>query len=232
MTSDPSTVERSVADRLIGWQVREGRSFPWHAGTDSFQVLIAEILLRQTRADSVPTVLATCLKRFPTPAALASAVEDEVVAVIETLGFGYQRARQLRALAAAIEEDFEGVVPQSVEALQRLPGVGRYTAAIVAATCYGTPAAAVDTNVARVVSRIFDLVPSHAEARKSNNIWNTAERIVAARPNAAARLTWAMVDLAAGICTVRMPRCRQCPLLDVCLTGKRLTGGTPGVLAR
>lgn len=212
----PATDPQTVASSLLSWLDTHGRAFPWRAGAEPFEVLVAEILLRQTRAESVPPVLTALMRRCPHPEALALACEEDLKAIIAVLGFGNQRAAQLRALGVAIMADHGGVVPGAVEALRALPGVGAYTAGLVAATCFGSTTPAVDTNVARVLCRFYGLTPSHAEARKSTNVWDAAAALSSARPDAAARLTWAAVDLAASVCTARSPDCPSCPLAAWC----------------
>jgi A/G-specific adenine glycosylase len=179
-------------------------------------VLLAEILLRQTRAASVPPVLDRLLDRFPTPSALAAADADDVFALVRILGFGRQRTAQLKQLGHSLLGEHRGVVPRDTEVLRSLPGIGPYSAAMIAASCFGAGGAAVDTNVARVLCRVFALEPSHAEARKSTNVWHAADRLTATRPGSAAELTWALVDLAAAICKPRKPLCAQCPLVTMC----------------
>jgi A/G-specific adenine glycosylase len=194
----------------------EGRSFLWRLDRDPYLVLVAEVLLRQTRASSVPPVLGRFLDRFPTLEALARADPPDVLAVVHVLGFGQQRTAQLQRLAAELVTGNGSTVPPEVASLQSLPGIGRYSAAMIAASCFGADVPAVDTNVARVLCRVFDIQPSHAEARKSTNVWTAATLLTSARPGAAAELTWGMVDLADAICKPKAPLCARCPLQRWC----------------
>lgn len=206
----------AMADKLLEWRAVHGRTFSWHLSQDGFVVLCAEVLLRQTRAESVPKVLSMLLGKYPDAYCLAEATQSDVVSVVAPLGFGEQRARQLRSMAAILQERHGGRVPSASGDLRALPGVGRYTAAVVEATLSGRAMGAVDENVARILSRVLGIEPSHAEARKSTNIWDAAEQVAAARPEAGARLTWAMVDLGTFVCRRRTPRCADCPLLGCC----------------
>lgn len=206
----------AIANKLLEWHAVYGRAFSWHSDRDGFKVLCAEVLLRQTRAQSVPQVLSLLLSKYPDASYLAVATEADVMSVVAPLGFGQQRARQLTSMAAFLLERHGGAVPSASSDLCALPGLGKYTAAIVDATLSGRATAAVDENVARILSRVFGIEPSHAEARKSRNVWEAAARVAAARPDAGARLTWAMVDLGAFVCRRRAPRCTDCPLQGDC----------------
>lgn len=205
---------RAIAAALSAWGAERGRTFDWRSWRDPYRLIVTEILLRQTRAESVAEFAPSFLHTYPNPASLQAETETQLEARLRPLGFGTQRARQLKAFAAAVEE--AGTVPVELAHLLALPGVGRYTAAMVAATAVGTRVAAVDTNVARVICRVFGITPSHAEARKSRNVWDLATAMVDAAPDAAS-LTWAVIDLAATICLQRTPRCPECPLREECL---------------
>lgn len=207
----------TVADALLRWHRGRGRTFLWHSTAEAFVVVCAEVLLRQTRAASVEETLQRLLGEYPTPDVLASASEADVAAVIKPLGFSNQRAGQLIRMAKALVEDYGGAVPLDVADLQRLPGVGPYTAAVIASTLTGRANAAVDENVARVVARVFGLQPSNAEPRKSANLWGAAARLAEVRPEAGARLTWAMVELGTYVCRRRTPTCDECPLSRQCV---------------
>ncbi len=209
---------QDVAAALVAWGDEKGRTFSWRSWREPYCLLVLEILLRQTRADSVAGFIPAFLEAYPSPAVLATAPEAELAEALRPLGFGRQRAGQLRALGSALVQT--QTVPLEMDALLALPGVGKYTAAMVIAVASGQAVPAVDTNVARVICRVFDVTPSHAEARKSTNVWDLASAMAQGAPDSA-RLTWAVVDLAAAICTVRRPRCRECPLIDLCEYGQR-----------
>lgn len=210
--------ELEAASLLLGWWGVNKRDFPWRRWHDPYRLLVVEILLRQTRADTVSEFLPGFLASYPDAASLVGAAEQDLAERLQPLGLFRQRARQLRDLAAALlDRDLAG---KSASEFKDLPGVGPYSAAVVAAAI-GTSAAAVDTNVARVICRVFAVKPSHAEARKSTNVWATAERLVSAGGGRAA-VTWAVLDLAASTCTVRRPRCGECPLRQVCVAAAQL----------
>ena len=213
----PSLTPGAITAALLEWFARHGRSFPWRDTSDSYQVLIAEILLRKTGSRTVDRFLHRFFTLYPDMAALACAPVAALADELSVLGLSGQRARQLHDLARSPLLETGREIPSSVECLAALPGVGRYTAGIVAATSFGIPAPAVDTNVARVLCRVFGAVPSHAEARKSANIWALASAVVESSHKSPARVTWAMLDLAAAVCTPRKPRCETCPLYQLCV---------------
>lgn len=222
---------RAVARQLLGWFTENRRAFTWRTNTNPFYVLFAEILLRKTGARTVEQHLPRLLTVFPDVYALAGAGNPDVVDALSPLGLSRQRATQLQELAQALIVRFDGQVPHQVEALASLPGVGGYTAGIVASTCFGAHVPAVDTNIARLLCRIFDLIPSHMEARKSTNVWRLAALLTQCEKKAGASLTWAELDLAATVCTARKPDHARCPLQTTCLFVKRgATAGPPGVL--
>jgi A/G-specific adenine glycosylase len=212
---------REVAEALLDWWGVNRRDFPWRQWTDPYHLLVSEILLRQTRAETVGRFVEGFLETFPTPHQLRTASDDELASILRPLGFSRQRARQLGGLAAVL--DAEKPFDLSHAALDGLPGIGRYSAAMVEAV-NGGKVAAVDTNVARVVCRVFAVVPSHAEARKSANVWAEAEGLVAAADDAAIHVTWALLDLAANVCRQRRPRCSDCPLWPRCAYAQKQAG--------
>ena len=219
---DPATVKAlSVRRRLLAWSRTHGRSFEWRNWTDVYSLVVTEILLRQTRADTVAAFVPGFLRRYPTPDRLAGAGPDLERALVP-LGFGRQRSSQLRALASALKTHPPGV---TAEDLRTLPGVGPYSAGIIAATL-GAGEPAVDTNVSRVICRVFGVKPSHSEPRKSRNVWEIARQLTkdAKRP---ANVTWAILDLAAGTCINTNPHCSICPLRTLCDFRLRSNRGEP-----
>lgn len=206
--------EADIVTSLLRWWQEHQRCFPWRKWQDPYRLLVTEILLRQTQAEAVASFLPGFLDMYPSARALAGSDEEILARVLQPLGLYRQRARQLRSLAAALLNRASGQL--TVAELQALPGIGPYSAGIVAAAT-GFPAAAVDTNVARVVCRVFGLEPSHAEARKSTNVWTAAERLLAAG-SGSVRVTWALLDLASQVCTARRPRCTECPVGPVCVS--------------
>ncbi len=199
-------------DRLLAWFGRNARSLPWREEPrDPYRVLVSELMLQQTQVDRVTVRFVEFLARFPNLEALAAADEDEVVAAWSGLGY-YRRARLLhraaRAAAAA------GGLPRDAEALERLPGVGPYTAAAVGSLAFGIPAPVLDGNVLRVASRVLalDADPRAAAGRRSILAW--VEEGMAGRPPGA--VNESLMELGAVVCRPRDPTCGVCPLAGDC----------------
>jgi A/G-specific adenine glycosylase len=197
--------------RLLGWYTRHRRDLPWRGVRNPYAVLVSEIMLQQTQVARVIDYYPRFLARYPSCEALAAASPDAVRESWDGLGY-YARARNLHRAAQQIVAECDGQVPSRPEDLRRLPGIGRYTAGAVASLAYGAPVAAVDTNAARVLARVFR-IRGRAAAR-TRRIWARAESLVPRRRSA----DWnqALMDLGALYCTARAPRCPTCPVRRVC----------------
>ncbi len=214
-----SAAQNAIADRLLDWYDRHRRDFPWRAPPggrpDPYAVWLSEIMLQQTTTATVAGYFPNFLDRWPTVEALAAAPLDAVLHAWQGLGY-YARARNLHKCAQMVARTHRGRFPETEEALRRLPGVGAYTAAAIAAIAFDRPAVVVDGNVERVVSRLFaveaPLPGARAELRAA-----AAAITPGRRPGDYAQ---AMMDLGATICTPRKPRCMLCPLTDLC-AGRR-----------
>jgi A/G-specific adenine glycosylase len=215
----------AVAARLLAWSRNHGRDFPWRHWKDPYRLLVTEVLLRQTRAVTVAVYVERFFRIYPDAPTLAAASEEELAGELRSLGFSRQRAKQLRALADRLSDDARRVQLDSAS-LAELPGIGRYSAGIVAAIA-GECAPAVDTNVARVISRVFGIRPSHSEARKSTNIWRMAYELIEASGQPA-RLTWSVIDLSAALCRPQAPLCEMCTLSAVCESSSMRAGDRRG----
>jgi A/G-specific adenine glycosylase len=193
------------------------RSLPWRGETDPYRVWVSEVMLQQTRVETVVPYYRRWMERFPHLNALAEAEEDEVLRAWQGLGY-YARARRLHQGARVVRERFGGVLPGNSEGLRELPGIGDYTAGAVASIAFGEVAPAVDGNVRRVLARLFDLAdPKPSELRR------LATRLVdPARPG---DFNQALMELGALICGPRSPRCDECPVRRECLARARGTVG-------
>ncbi|MHB1297259.1 MAG: A/G-specific adenine glycosylase [Gemmatimonadaceae bacterium] len=207
--------------RLRAWYRRNARDLPWRRTRDPYHILISELMLQQTQVSRVLGFYARFLKRFPTLEHLAAARPGQVREQWEGLGY-YARARNLHALSRLVTRDgastYGGTLPSEPDELRKLPGIGAYTAGAVASFAHGKRAALVDTNVARVLSRVF--APSLDPKRGSDlkQLWRIAEHTL---PRTAAA-TWthnqALMELGALVCTARVARCGACPVAAVCGT--------------
>jgi A/G-specific adenine glycosylase len=205
---------------LLGWYDTHARSLPWRAPpgaapqvgdpTWPYRVWLSEVMLQQTTTAAVAPYFAAFTARWPTVEALAAAQDAEVMAAWAGLGY-YARARNLLACARAVVSG-GGAFPDSEEGLRALPGLGRYTAAAVAAIAFGRRAVVVDANVERVVARLFAIAAPLPGGRQP--IHAAAERITPT--DRAGDFAQAMMDLGATICTPRAPRCLLCPLAALC----------------
>jgi A/G-specific adenine glycosylase len=193
---------------LLAAYDRDARDLPWRRDTDPYRILVSEVMLQQTRVETVTGYYDAWLDRFPSTEALASASEDEVLKAWEGLGY-YRRARNLHRAARMVREELGGQIPTTVEGLRQLPGVGEYTAGAVASIAFAVPAPAVDGNVTRVLARLFDEPgPRPAWLRE------TAAALV--DPERPGDWNQALMELGATVCTPRSPKCDACPVSDQC----------------
>ena len=222
---DISTTTQAWAGTLLAWYDEFARALPWRSppgepAPDPYRVWLSEVMLQQTTTAAVAPYFTKFTTRWPTVEVLAAADEAEVMSAWAGLGY-YARARNLIACAKAVAE--LGAFPDTEEGLRRLPGVGDYTAAAIAAIAFGRRAVVVDANVERVVARLFAIGEPLPGAKRT--IRAAAEGIT---PDVrAGDFAQAMMDLGATICTTRKPRCQQCPLRGHCIA---LVQGDPARL--
>jgi A/G-specific adenine glycosylase len=209
---------------LLRWFRRHGRDLPWRRTRDPYRVIVAEFMLQQTQVSRVESYYMRFLERYPTMAALAAAPAGMVRESWDGLGY-YRRAANLHRLAREIVHDRGGVIPADPIELRKLPGVGRYTAGAIASFAFERPTAAVDTNVARVIRRVFH--PRASQTALGSRVWATAQQIIPRRGKAAWAFNQAIMELGALICTARVARCAECPVRLACATASR-TRVTPG----
>lgn len=192
-----------------------GRDFPWrHKGTKPYGILVAEMLLRQTRAIQVAAVWPTLIERFPVPAELAGAGPGALYELLSPLGLGRQRVAALQEMSTALVQRHRGSVPRSIEALANLPHVGLYAAHATACFAFGKRVPLVDVNVLRVLSRLFGMT-FKPDDRRSPEAWELAEKIIPSKGPPRDH-NFGLLDFAALICTPGRPLCRECPLNRRC----------------
>jgi len=204
-----------ASDALLRWFAVDKRRLPWRAEgkarPDPYRVWLSEIMLQQTTCAHAAPYFERFTTRWPTVGALAAAEEADVMAAWAGLGY-YARARNLVACARTVANELGGRFPDSEEALRKLPGIGRYTAAAIAAIAFGRRAVVVDANVERVVARLFAVETPLPAAREE--IYRLAGSITP--DTEAGDFAQAMMDLSATICTPRSPECGRCPLALLC----------------
>ncbi|MDX1605378.1 MAG: A/G-specific adenine glycosylase, partial [Candidatus Competibacterales bacterium] len=204
----------SFAGRVLAWFDRHGRrSLPWQQQPTPYRVWISEIMLQQTQVATVIPYYQRFMARFPVPAALAVAPLDEVLAHWSGLGY-YARARNLHRAAREIRENHGGELPETLDALAALPGIGRSTAGAVLALSRGQRHPILDGNVKRVLARYHAVPGWPGRTAVQRELWALAEHHTPA--GRVADYTQAMMDLGALVCTRRRPRCRTCPLAADC----------------
>lgn len=213
-TVSPIKNKTRISARLLAWHKRHGRhDLPWQGTRDAYRIWVAEIMLQQTQVAAVIPYYARFLERFPDIAVLAAAPQDEVLRLWSGLGY-YSRARNLQRAAQLVTEHHKGVFPRALEDITALPGIGRSTAAAIAAFAYGTRAAILDGNVKRVLARHFAVAGYPGDKRVEQRLWQIAEEQLP--PRAIGPYTQAMMDLGATLCTRAKPRCTRCPLATSC----------------
>ncbi|MDD3529933.1 MAG: A/G-specific adenine glycosylase [Gallionellaceae bacterium] len=205
------------AARLIAWQRGHGRhGLPWQVA-DPYAVWVSEIMLQQTQVETVIPYYARFLARFPDLASLAAAPEDDVLALWSGLGY-YARARNLHAAARQVMAGHGGVFPSDFEAICALPGIGRSTAAAIAAFAFGERRAILDGNVKRVFCRLFGVDGWPGERAVEQRLWRLAGALL---PEDGIRAyTQGLMDLGATLCRRGRPDCRRCPFADDCVANR------------
>src|SRR5215470_473717 len=212
------------ADAVLRWYAAHARDLPWRRpGASAWSVLVSEIMLQQTPVARVLPAHAAWLARWPTPQSLAAAAPADAVRQWGRLGYP-RRAVWLHAMARILTDDHAGQVPDSVQALRALPGVGSYTAAAVASFAFGQRHAVLDTNVRRVLARLVrgSLRPPPSPTAMEVRL---AESLLPAEPGLAPRWSVAVMELGALICTAERPRCPECPVVSECAWHR---AGQPG----
>jgi A/G-specific adenine glycosylase len=204
---------KQLRRRLLQWYRRNRRDLPWRQTDDPYAIWISETMLQQTRVDTAIPYYERFLTRFPTASALAEAPSEDVMEHWAGLGY-YRRARNLQAAARIVVAEHGGRVPDDVDTLLSLPGVGRYTAGAVASIAFDRPAPIVDGNVARVLARVLDLHEDVRGTAAQRTLWETAEAL--ARGPSPGDLNQGLMELGALVCTPKEPACDTCPIAADC----------------
>lgn len=219
------TQTHCLSASLLAWYDRHRRRLPWRAAPgetpDPYRVWLSEIMLQQTTVATVGPYFQRFVERWPSVAALSAAELDDVLHAWQGLGY-YARARNLHRCAIAVAERHAGQFPDSEAALRDLPGIGRYTAAAVAAIAFGRRAVVVDGNVERVIARLFRVEEPLPDAKPL--LYRLADEITPDRR--AGDHAQAMMDLGATVCVPQKPKCMLCPCSDAC-SGKAIAESLP-----
>ena len=202
----------TIASYLINWHLAIKRDYPWRRTKTPFRILIAEIMLQRTKADQVEAVYNSFIKQFPNAGELNKADVGDIERYFQRLGLIW-RARVLKKLADQLVEKYDGKVPQTREELLMLPSIGEYVADALLSFAFQKDVAIVDSNVCRVLRRVFGMT-SKGEARRDRGFRQKAEEIL---PKGKSReFNFAILDLAALICLPKEPKCPICPIKTMC----------------
>jgi A/G-specific adenine glycosylase len=205
---------KGYQDDLISWFKQEQRNLPWRKDQDPYKVWVSEIMLQQTRVDTVIPYFNRFIELFPSLNDLAEADEDKVLKAWEGLGY-YSRARNLQSAVKEVKENYESVVPNTPQEISKLKGVGPYTAGAILSIAYGIPEPAVDGNVMRVLSRILSVWEDIAKP-SSRKIFEEAVRVLISHKEPSF-FNQALMELGALICTPTSPSCLLCPVREHCI---------------
>lgn len=198
---------------LLAWYEKNKRDLPWRHTKDPYHIWISEVMLQQTKVETVIPYFQRFIKQFPTLVHLAEADEESVLKAWEGLGY-YSRARNLHHAVREVKEKYGGVVPDTEEEISKLKGVGSYTAGAILSIAYGKPVPAVDGNVMRVLSRILLIEDDITKAKTKRLFEQIVRKLIP--ENAASSFNQALMELGALVCTPKSPGCLLCPVMDHC----------------
>ena len=209
----PPPARRRFRRSLLTWYRVHGRDLPWRNTADPYHILVSEIMLQQTQVDRVLPKYSEWLEKYPSLEALAAAPEDEVAGTWRPLGYNI-RPRRLHAIAREAVARYEGRLPSDPETLLSFKGIGAYTAGAIRSFAFGQRAAILDTNVARVLFRVF-VGRGDAKAHSTRkHLWAVSEALVPRKH--VFDFNQALMDLGAMVCVARNPKCLVCPMSSMC----------------
>ena len=215
--------------KLRAWYRRNARDLPWRRTRNAYEILVSELMLQQTQVSRVVEKYGEFLERFPTLADVARAKQAHVMEAWEGLGY-YARARNLHRLAHEVTgggSTPDRPIPPDIESLRALPGIGAYTAGAVSSFAYERRAALVDTNVARVINRVFAPTVDVKTSKGQKAVWRIAESILPRTGRATWTHNQALMELGALVCTARVAHCERCPVQSLCKSAKLIRRGSP-----
>jgi A/G-specific adenine glycosylase len=192
---------------LLLWYAESGRDLPWRHTSDPYQILVSEIMLHQTQVDRVLPKYLQWIQTFPSFQALATAPLEEVQALWRPLGYNFRPIR-LHNIAQRVIHEFNGQLPDTLEELIAINGIGRYTAGAILSFAYHKDAPIVDTNIRRVIQRVFSIQGNPLRSPANQQIWHLVEHLI---PKGQAHVfNQALMDFGALVCTARNPQCQTC----------------------
>lgn len=206
---------KQLQKNFLDWYFMNARQLPWRENTDPYSIWISEIMLQQTRVDTVIEYFNRFMQTFPTIKDLANAEDEKLLKIWEGLGY-YSRARNLKVAANQIMDEYGGKFPQIPTEIRKLKGIGPYTTGAISSIAFNLPEPAIDGNVMRVVSRLFLIDEDIAKAR-SWKVFDQAVRKIISESHPG-EFNQAFMDLGSGICTPISPKCTECPLNIFCLS--------------
>jgi len=209
----PTQLARTFQKRLLTWYVTHKRDLPWRQTSDPYKILVSEIMLQQTQVDRVIPKYEEFLQKYPTLEALAKAPVEDVKQTWYPLGYNIRPIR-LHSIAQEAVEKYGGKIPEDPDTLQNLKGIGRYTAGAVLSFAFGHEAPILDTNVRRVLYRVFFGPGDASQYAIQKQLWELSASLIP--PGKAYDFNQALMDFGATMCTARKPLCLLCPLNDVC----------------
>ena len=205
-----------ISGRLLEWYDKNRRSFPFRGTSDPYRIWVSEIMLQQTGTETVVPYFRRFLQKYPDLKSPARARDDDVMKLWEGLGY-YSRARNMLSCARLLTEKYGGELPRSAAELEKLPGIGAYTAAAVASIAFGERIPALDGNLKRVFARLYGIRESIDRPDVTRRLYDIAlESIPQDRPG---DMNQALMDLGATVCVPGTPDCARCPLLTLCRAG-------------
>lgn len=198
---------------LLSWYKDNARDLPWRRSKDPYAIWISEVMLQQTRVETVVPYYQRWMQTLPSVGDLAGADEDLVLSLWEGLGY-YNRARNLHKAAKQVVNQHQGALPQDPHNLKKLPGIGKYTAAAVSSIAFGKDVAALDGNIRRVLTRLFNIKSPIGISQTEKLLWEVVQDNLPA--GKAGTYNQALMELGALVCTPSSPKCELCPLLENC----------------
>ena len=210
----------SMRKALLGWFDSNKRDLPWRKDKTPYRVWISEIMLQQTRVDSVIEYYNRWMEKFPSLESVAFADEKEILQAWEGLGY-YSRARSIKKTADIIANDLCGIFPENPTELEKLPGIGKYTAGAICSIMFNRPVPALDGNIRRIFTRLFDISGEVRTPKTENELWKIAAEFL--NTDAPGKHNEALMELGALVCLPTSPKCDICPALFGCLAVKNET---------